>query len=50
LAYSDQIGRLRAAVPKMTLQVGGSISLALELGAQAAHWQGHDTRHMLTVT
>ena len=26
--YNDQIGRLRKAVPKMVLQVGGSISFA----------------------
>jgi len=45
--YSDQIGRLRAAVPKMILQIGGSISFAPE-GNEAAHWQSYDTRHMLT--
>jgi uncharacterized protein (DUF849 family) len=44
--YSDQIGRLRAAVPKMVLQVGGSISFAPE-GDAAATWQSYDTRHML---
>jgi uncharacterized protein (DUF849 family) len=44
--YSDQIGRLRQAVPKMVLQVGGSISFAPE-GNEAAHWQTYDTRHML---
>ncbi len=30
--YADQIGRLRKAVPKMILQVGGSISFAPEPG------------------
>jgi uncharacterized protein (DUF849 family) len=45
--YSDMIGRLRQAVPKMVLQVGGSISFAPEPGADAAMWQGYDTRHML---
>ena len=35
--YADQIGRLRKAVPKMILQVGGSISFAPEPGAEAAH-------------
>src|SRR5262245_56838162 len=45
--YSDQIGRLRAAVPKMVLQVGGSVSFAPEWGADAAKWQSYDTRHML---
>lgn len=44
--YSDQIGRLREAVPDMVLQVGGSISFAPE-GDQAATWQSYDTRHML---
>jgi uncharacterized protein (DUF849 family) len=44
--YSDQIGRLRAAVPKMILQIGGSISFAPE-GDEVAHWQTYDTRHML---
>ena len=45
--YSYFIGRLREAVPKMVLQVGGSISFAPEPGKEA-HWQGYDTRHMLT--
>src|SRR5262247_303393 len=31
--YSEQIGRLRDAVPKMVLQVGGSISLDPPAGA-----------------
>ncbi|HEY7067646.1 MAG TPA: 3-keto-5-aminohexanoate cleavage protein [Chloroflexota bacterium] len=44
--YGEQIGRLRAAVPKMILQVGGSISFAPE-GDEMAHWQTYDTRHML---
>ena len=44
--YGEQIGRLRAAVPKMVLQVGGSISFSPE-GDEAAHWQSYDTRHML---
>ena len=45
--YADMIGRLRKVVPKMVLQVGGSISFAPEPGQQAK-WQGYDTRHMLT--
>ena len=45
--YGDFIGRLRKAVPKMILQIGGSISFAPEPGKEA-HWQGYDTRHMLT--
>jgi uncharacterized protein (DUF849 family) len=44
--YGYLIGRLREAVPKMVLQIGGSISFAPEPG-QEAHWQGYDTRHML---
>jgi len=45
--YNYLIGRLREAVPKMVLQVGGSISFSPEPGAEA-QWQGYDTRHMLT--
>jgi uncharacterized protein (DUF849 family) len=45
--FNEQIGRLRKAVPKMIIQVGGSISFAPEPGKEA-HWQGYDTRHMLT--
>ena len=44
--YSDQVGRLREAVPDMVLQLGGSISFAPE-GDDAAKWQSYDTRHML---
>jgi len=45
--YSDQIGRLRKAVPKMVLQIGGSISFAPPEDGSKAQWQGYDTRHML---
>ena len=45
--YGELIGRLRDAVPKMILQVGGSISFAPEPGDEAAQWQSYDTRHML---
>jgi uncharacterized protein (DUF849 family) len=45
--YSDQIGRLRRAVPKMILQLGGSISFAPPDDHSKAQWQGYDTRHML---
>src|SRR5262249_2135535 len=44
--YGDLVGRLRQAVPKMVLQVGGSISFAPE-GDEKAKWQSYDTRHML---
>jgi uncharacterized protein (DUF849 family) len=46
--YSTFIGMLRKAVPKMILQIGGSISFAPASDGSEAHWQGYDTRHMLT--
>jgi uncharacterized protein (DUF849 family) len=47
--FNEQIARVRKAVPKMIIQVGGSISFAPpeEPDAKAA-WLGYDTRHMLT--
>lgn len=45
--YGYFIERLREAVPKMVLQIGGSITFAPEPGKEA-EWQGYDTRHMLT--
>lgn len=48
--YNDQMARLRNAVPKMILQMGGSISFAPEPG-EAARAAGYDTRHKLcTIT
>ena len=44
--YGEQIGRLRKAVPKMILQVGGSISFAPEPGEKAS-FQSYDARHKL---
>ena len=44
--YNDQIGRLRKAVPKMVLQLGGSISFAPEPGEEAK-FQNYDSRHKL---
>ena len=44
--YCDFIGMLRQAVPKMILQIGGSISFVPEPGKEA-EWHGYDTRHML---
>ena len=44
--YCDFIGMLRQAVPKMILQIGGSISFAPEPGKES-DWQGYDTRHMV---
>src|SRR5262245_18410212 len=45
--FNEQIARLRKAVPKMIIQVGGSISFAPDKGQEAA-WLGYDSRHMLT--
>lgn len=45
--YADQIGRLRKAVPKMVLQIGGSISFAPADDKSKAAWLAYDTRHML---
>jgi uncharacterized protein (DUF849 family) len=42
------IGRLKQAVPKMILQVGGSISCAPKTAEAKAKWLDYDTRHMLT--
>ena len=41
------LDRLRTAVPKMVLQVGGSISFAPEGEGAEAKWLSDDTRHML---
>ena len=46
--FNDQIARVRKAVPKMIIQVGGSISFAPADDHEKAHWLGYDTRHMLT--
>lgn len=45
--FNELLERLRIAVPKMILQVGGSISFAPEEGAVRAAWLPDDTRHML---
>jgi uncharacterized protein (DUF849 family) len=45
--FNDQIGRIRKAVPKLLIQVGGSISFAPPEGGAKAQWEGYDTRHML---
>ncbi len=45
--FSDQIARIRKAVPKLLIQVGGSISFAPPEGGDKAKWLGYDTRHML---
>jgi uncharacterized protein (DUF849 family) len=45
--FNYMIGRLRQAVPKMILQVGGSISFAPKSADAQAKWLDYDTRHML---
>ena len=45
--FNEMIAGLRAAVPDMIIQVGGSISFAPENEGQAAKWLSDDTRHML---
>jgi len=45
--FNEMLARLREAVPKMILQVGGSISFAPEDDGQAAKWLHDDKRHML---
>jgi len=45
--FNEMLARLRDAVPKMLLQVGGSISFAPEGAGSEAKWLNDDTRHML---
>ena len=45
--FNEMLTRLRDAVPKMVLQVGGSISFAPEGNGADAKWLNDDTRHML---
>jgi uncharacterized protein (DUF849 family) len=45
--FNELLARLRAALPDMILQVGGSISFAPESEGDAAKWLSDDTRHML---
>jgi uncharacterized protein (DUF849 family) len=45
--FNEMLDRLRTAVPKMILQVGGSISFAPEGEGSDAKWLNDDTRHML---
>ncbi|MGH8377241.1 MAG: 3-keto-5-aminohexanoate cleavage protein, partial [Pseudomonas sp.] len=44
--FNELIAGVRARVPEMIIQVGGSISFAPEEG-QSAKWLDDDTRHML---
>src|SRR6478752_8117018 len=41
--FNELLGRLRSAVPKMLLQVGGSVSFAPEGQGKAEKWPGIDT-------
>ena len=43
--FNEMLARLRQAVPEMILQVGGSISFALEGEGVEAKWLNDDTRH-----
>ncbi|WP_172151293.1 MULTISPECIES: 3-keto-5-aminohexanoate cleavage protein [Pseudomonas] len=45
--FNELIAGVRAAVPDMIIQVGGSISFAPESDGEAALWLSDDTRHML---
>ena len=45
--FNELLAGIRARVPEMILQVGGSISFAPENEGQAAKWLSDDTRHML---
>ncbi|MNF29571.1 3-keto-5-aminohexanoate cleavage enzyme [compost metagenome] len=46
--FNELLFRLREAVPKMILQVGGSISFAPEPGS-IAQWPANDSRHALAL-
>jgi uncharacterized protein (DUF849 family) len=46
--YNEMLARVRAAVPKMIIQVGGSITFAPHTEGAKAAWLNYDTRHMLT--
>lgn len=45
--FNELIAGVRARVPEMVIQVGGSISFAPENEGEAAKWLSDDTRHML---
>jgi uncharacterized protein (DUF849 family) len=45
--FNELIAGVRARVPEMIIQVGGSISFAPESDGEAAKWLSDDTRHML---
>src|SRR5262249_4822315 len=45
--FNELLAGIRARVPDMILQVGGSISFAPENEGDVARWLSDDTRHML---
>jgi uncharacterized protein (DUF849 family) len=45
--FNELLAGIRARVPDMILQVGGSISFAPENDGDSAKWLSDDTRHML---
>jgi len=45
--FNELIAGVKAAVPDMIIQVGGSISFAPESEGEAAKWLSDDARHML---
>lgn len=45
--YNMLMERLRKAVPKMILEIGGSISFAPSGEGEEAKWLGYDTRHRI---
>jgi uncharacterized protein (DUF849 family) len=45
--FNELLAGIRARVPKLILQVGGSISFAPENDGDVARWLSDDTRHML---
>ena len=45
--FNELLAGIRARVPELILQVGGSISFAPEAEGEVAKWLSDDTRHML---
>jgi uncharacterized protein (DUF849 family) len=45
--YNYLLGRVKKAVPKMIMQVGGSIAFSPKTDRAKAEWKDYDTRHML---
>ena len=46
--FNAAMERLRKAVPKMVIQIGGSISFAPANENEKAQWLGYDVRHKIT--